>query len=122
MSEEAKIDKVDKTIAIVEEKEQKISELEQKLQEYQKAEEEKLAAQKAKEEEDIKAKLQSTEEKLKAQEESFNKKLEEIQMRQSVVGKQKEEQTGLTKEEYEKNKVKYDTMYLKATLPDVFGN
>jgi len=114
--------KVDKTIAIVEEKEQKISELEQKLQEYQKQEEEKRKAEEAAKEAELAAKVAETEAKLKAQEESFNKKLEEIQMRQSVVNKETGETKVLTKEEYEKNRVKYDTMYLKHTLPDVFGN
>ena len=122
MSEETKVPetKIDTTIADLDAKNEKINDLEAKLKTFEEAEAKKKADAEEAEAKSIQERLEAAEAKNKELAESFDKKLDEINMRQSTMSKTKEDK-GLTKEEYEKNRVKYDTMYLKATLPDVYN-
>lgn len=113
---------IDKSAAIVGEKNEKISELESKLKQFEEKEAQMAAEAKAAEEKAIKDRLEAAEAKNKELEESFEKKLEQINMRASTAGNPNDKgSTKLTKEEYLANREKYDTMYLKATLPDVYN-
>ncbi len=100
---------------------EKAAALEAELEKYKKAEEERLAAEEEAKKNELHKRLETLEKEKAAMQESFEKKLDEISLRASTAAKPAEESAGLTKEEYEKDKVKYDTMYLKASMPDVFA-
>jgi membrane protein involved in colicin uptake len=101
-------------------KNEKISELEEQINAFQAADDKRKADARAAEDKLIKDRLDKMEAEKAAMQADFDKKLDDIQMRASTANNAPDSK-GLTKEEYEKNKEYYDTMYLKSSLPDVFN-
>lgn len=101
---------------------EKLSALEKELQAYKEKEAQEAAAKEEAEKKAFEDRLAAIEAEKEEMKKSFEEKLEKVSLRESTktAPKDDEGQGKLTKEEYLKNREKYDTMYLKATMPDIF--
>lgn len=100
---------------------EKMSELEKQLKEYQEKEQAQKEEEEKQKELEIEERLKKFEEEKEAMQQSFEEKLEQISQRATT---QNSGDAGekLTREEYMKNREKYDTAALKEALPSVFNN